>query len=410
MKKSFLSGWLMLLLPVVLLAGPRTVARPDDDAGPRRPVVRPFTLDHNRMMVEVEFRKPDGSLRTAVAWVDTGSQHLSLGENLARDLGYALAALEKEANSRSIQLEGPAPRMSFGGLVLDTSRLKVQVHRGKMVRPGVLAEATFPASVLLGRQVIFDYPARQMTVAPPGLLTPKGTAIPCRINPETGLFLITAELDGQNVQLGVDNGSAGTWVSKVLTGQWQARHPEWPRAAGAAGSANFFGFEFETQGVLMCLPRLKIGPLEARRVTVLGLDQGLFDWYSKKSAGPVAGFIGANVLTGFRLEIDFVNQITYWEAGPGEPAGDLERVGITLRAEEEGRFTVAGVLVKDEKPLVEGLLAGDRLLQVDNLECTGAAMGAVMDALRGQPGQTRSLLIERSGERHTVLARVVRLP
>ena len=42
-----------------------------------------------------------------------------------------------------------------------------------------------------------------------------------------------------------------------------------------------------------------------RDVAVLGLPQGLFDWYSKKSAGAVVGFLGANVIARFRLEVDF---------------------------------------------------------------------------------------------------------
>ena len=66
--------------------------------------------------------------------------------------------------------------------------------------------------------------------------------------------------------------------------------------------------------------------------------------------------------------------------------------------------TVAG------KPVVEGVQAGDKLIRVDELDVAGATMGEVANALRGEPGSVRVLVIERGGERFTVAARVSRLP
>ena len=48
-------------------------------------------------------------------------------------------------------------------------------------------------------------------MARPGALRPRGTAVPCRVNAETGLFMVETTIDGEKVALGVDNGSAGTW-------------------------------------------------------------------------------------------------------------------------------------------------------------------------------------------------------
>ena len=44
------------------------------------------------------------------------------------------------------------------------------------------------------------------------------------------------------------------------------------------------------------------------------------------------------------------------------------------------------------------------------LDVTHAPMGTVIEALRGKPGATRILLIERDGKRVTIRATVVRLP
>jgi hypothetical protein len=160
----------------------------------------------------------------------------------------------------------------------------------------------------------------------------------------------------------------------------------------------------------MRLPELRIGALRARDVAVLGLEQSMFDWYSKKSAGPVLGFIGANVLRGFRVEIDFPNRTTWWQAGPAAARRDLDVVGLTLRPEPGGGVTVAGVVTKDGKPLVDGAQPADKLVSVDGRELATARMGDVVGALRGEPGAARTLVLEREGKRLTVQARVTRLP
>jgi hypothetical protein len=374
------------------------------------PATVPFTLDHNRMIVEVEFVRPDGTARKARAWVDTGSQYLELEEPLARDLGLAVSALNPGTAHGMVESSSPAPAMRLGGRPLHTEGIAVEVSPGKGLLPGVPAEATLPASALRHDHMVFDYPAGRLTIARPGALKPRGVAVPCRVNAQTGLFLIDAVLDGETVQMGVDNGSAGTWVSDTLTAAWQTRHPAWPHATGAAGSANFFGFPFEAKGALMRLPALGLGTLHARDVAVLGLPQGFFDWYSRKSAGPVAGFIGANVLRGFRLEVDFPAGMTYWEAGPPPGTGDLDIVGLTIRPDADGGFTVAGVVAEDGLPTLAGVQAGDKLLRVDSLDTSGALMGKVEDALRGRPGETRTLVVEREGKSLTVRATVKRLP
>ncbi|GEM_PF-4196816 len=64
-----------------------------------------------------------------------------------------------------------------------------------------------------------------------------------------------------------------------------------------------------------------------------------------------------------------------------------------LRPETDGSYSVAGVVERDGKPLVAGVQAGDRLLAVDGLEVMGAAMGRVIKALRGRPGESRRLLL-----------------
>jgi hypothetical protein len=398
-----------LTAAAVLWLGAGRAATAQDPAGPRTATL-PFVLDHNRMIVELQLVRPDGTLRSAQAWVDTGNQHLLVCKQLAQELGLEAAGTGEEGTQVAQVWATTTPGMRLGGLSLDTAGIRTKILPGASVLPGVPAEVNLPSSALLHDRFVLDYPARRLTVARPGLSKPRGTVIPCQVNASTGLFQIAASVDGETVQLGVDTGSAGTWVSNLLLGRWQSRHPDWPHAIGAVGSANFFGFGFETGGVLTRLPVLGIGPLTARDIGVLGLDQSLFDWYSGKTAAPVAGFVGANVLVGFRIETDLSRGMTYWEAGPAPPPGDLDIVGLTLRPEADRSFTVAGVVTRDGKPAVAGVQAGDTLLRIDTLDATGATMGAVVAALRGTPGAAHSLVLARAGTQLTVEARVARLP
>jgi len=380
-----------------------------DATGPRSASL-PVTLDHNRMIVEVELVRPDGTIRKAQAWVDTGNPDLLVGEKLAHELGIEPLAQKEEGTQYAQVWASRTPAIRLGGLVLDTASIRTKILPGASVLPGVPAEANLPSSALRRDRFVFDYPARRLTVARPGPSKSRGIAIPCRVNASTGLFQVSARVDGETVQLGVDNGSAGTWVSETLTRAWQVHHPDWPRATGAVGSTNFFGFPFESQGELMRFPELGIGPLTARDLGVLGLEQGLFDWYSGKTAGPVVGFIGANVLVGFRVEIDLPHGMTYWEAGPPPVPGDLDIVGLTLRPEVDGTFTLAGVVTRDGQPLVKGVQVGDKLLRIDGLDTANATMGTVANALRGKPGIAHSLVVERAGKQISVEAKVAHLP
>lgn len=398
-RKALLSRWGVALLfawPLWLLAASPAPAF----------VERGFVLDHNRMIVEVELWRPDGSLRPAKAWVDTGSNTFDFAEALALELGLEFPPFP--AGEHSVASPSRAPALSMGGLKLDAEGLKLRVRRGDRVMPGVPAELNLPARVFLNRFVVFDYPARRLTIALPGSVQPRGFPVPCQIHPATGLVQMLVRVGGTPVQMAVDNGSSGTWVSEALARSWAARRPGWRTAQGAAGSANFFGFPFESKGLLLRLPQVRIGGAAARATGALGVPESLFAWYSLKTASPVQGFLGANVLQGFRLEVDFSRPMTYWTEGRANPES-FSRVGITLRPLPDGRCMIAGILERAGKPCVRGLEEGDILVQVDDHEVTGLGMGEVMMALEGRPGDWKSLQVDRGGRTLRVRARVARL-
>jgi len=411
MRRLPLSVWLSAVSWLVLF-GCGTHGQEGSDIGgpadalPDGAATVAVRIDHHRLIVEVDFVRPDGGVRPAAAWVDTGNQFLIVVEDLARELGLDDSGLDGDESGHSVESSSPAPAMSIGGVPLMTEGVAVRVRPGTWVQHGIPAEVCLPASALRGLHVVFDGPRREMTVAPSGVLTPRGEPVACRVNPDTGLFMIEAVVDGELVPVGVDTGSAGTWISRAVAEGWQ--DVGW--AVGAAGSANFFGLPFETQGALTSVSEVGFGGVTVSDVAVLALGQGLFDWYSAKSAAPVSGFLGGNVLDRCRLEVDWPNRMTWWEIGPEPAERDLDIVGMTLRPEADRSYSVAGVVTRDDVPTVDGVAADDVLVRIGELEVQGSTMGEVVGALRGRPGETRVLELERDGGRFTVEASVVRLP
>jgi len=120
---------------------------------------------------------------------------------------------------------------------------------------------------------------------------------------------------------------------------------------------------------------------------------------------PVIGWIGGNVLKGFRVTIDYPAQTIYWLRQSEPEAHDLDQVGLALRSEGLEYF-VAAIATKNGQATVEGVLPGDKLIRVGGLESEKATWGAIYDAMHGPPGESRSLLLERNGNRLAVAARV----
>jgi hypothetical protein len=173
------------------------------------------------------------------------------------------------------------------------------------------------------------------------------------------------------------------------------------------------GDDTEALGTLLRVPEIFCGPLTLKDVGVLAAGPSrsfpgnldLFDWYSQKNETPVIGWIGGNVLKAFRITIDYPNRRIYWQRQTAIDPHDLEQVGLTLRT-ERGEFVVAKIATKNGVPTVDGVLPGDKLIRIGDLETGKATWGAIFSALHGRPGETRSLVLERNGNRFAVATRV----
>jgi len=400
----------------------------------------PMTLDHNRMVVTAEIQRQDGSWRPVRLWVDTGNPEFFLSEALARDLGLDLSAAGEGAAGGALEVAAPTS-VRLGGMALDFQGVTSRVmFEPRWLFDTMHNDANLPSTVLQRYHVIFDYPKAALTIAQPGSLTPRGARAPASVNRTTGIVQLDAVIAGEAFSFALDNGASYSFASAETITRLSDQHPDWPRCVGAVGCANIWGW-WPREGAwpVLRVPELEWGGVRLTGVGLVGLP-AFFPGgttvgasYSRKTARPVEGFLGPNAFKAFRVEIDYADSAVYFapddgtaahartDAGTGTHAAaqassgtqddthDMDLVGLTLRLGTDGRYLVIGVAEKNGQPTVAGVMPGDVLLEVGGLNATGATMGSVVDALRGNPGDVRTLVLERDGMRIVVDARIERI-
>jgi len=381
------------------------------------PVTVPMVLDHNRLLVDAEIQGKDGSWRRARLWVDTGNPEFMLTEELAKGLGIDLSSQKKNAEGAALPLEIPPPAgLRIGGMALDVSGVKTTVRsylkRSLVAMPH---DANLPSTVLRRYHLVLDYPNKQLTLAEPGSVRPVGRRIPLKVHPGTGIVQVDASVSGETLNLALDIGATFSFISEGTLNRLMERHPDWKHMSGAVGCANIRGWwQGEDSWPILRVPEILLDSLALTGVAIGGLpdmysgNRSLGQWYSERTASPVVGFLGPNALKACRVEIDYAKSAAYIEKTGKDDSHDMDLVGLTLCPDGEGDYSVVGVPRVNGAPVVEGVLVGDKLIQVDGLIVKGVTMGTVVDSLRGRPGDVRTLIIERDGKRFSIKAAVKR--
>jgi hypothetical protein len=112
------------------------------------------------------------------------------------------------------------------------------------------------------------------------------------------------------------------------------------------------------------------------------------------------------MLLNYRVGLDYAHSTVYFDLGRTYTYPDFDVVGLILRPEGDGRFTILGVADFEGKPSVNGLQAEDRLVAVNDLAVHGITMGQVWSMLGGTPGQEKKLTVERGGQEFVVTTTV----
>jgi Aspartyl protease len=368
----------------------------------------PLHVQFNRPFIDLEFSRPDGSPRKARFWLDTGGGGFLFCEALARDIGMKFGEEVHEEGERFARTTPPRTMLGKMALNIDGARASIVLGK-KTIQPGVEAEGLFPAHLLRRYHVIFDYPGGKFTLAKPGTLTPRGVRIATPVGQRSGFPRLEIQIAGQTFGFLLDTGASFTMISRVQIETWIKAQPEWPNAVGAAGAANMGLGKMEADGLMLGLPQVELGPFQLKAIAAISRPKGTYESYmSGMMTQPIIGAIGGNLLRAFRIEIDYANNATYFER-TGSPDTDLVMIGLTVQPLEDGSYTVSGVVRQNGKALVDGVLAGDKLIKIDQLDVSGSSLARVVGALRGKIGTKRTLILERDGKRITVTAPIVRI-
>jgi predicted aspartyl protease len=296
-------------LPVLLTLGcasqPKRVSAVDQ-------VTVPLHVESNRPFIDVALRKPDGSTRLARFLVDSGGGAFLVVEPLARELGLKWGEVKREDDGQFGFVVAP-PSAFLGSLPLDLDpqRVVVQIGEGDILPPEARAhaEGLFPGYLLARYHVVLDYPKGTFTLAKPGILEPIGKGMPMPVSDRSGFPRTELEVDGISRGFLLDTGASFTMVSEVLLKAWGAAHPDWPRHPGAVGEASTLGGQtLET----MSVSGARWGTRALDEFGVVSQHEGTFEkWMSSMMTTPILGSLAGNVLKGFRIELDYPNEMLY---------------------------------------------------------------------------------------------------
>jgi hypothetical protein len=374
-----------------------------------QPVTVPAVIDHNRVVIDADIALPDGSSRHVHVWVDNGNPDLYLSRHLATLLALDVTCDDKECSA-------PPPRdIVIGGMTIPLAVKQAHiplkpVSAASVLAPGLNAEINLPATVLRHYDVLIDFPGHKFTLGAPDTIHFLGSSAKVQINAENGLIQVPSQIENKKYNLALDMGACISFLSEELFDKLAAAHPDWPHMTGAVGSADMWGTDEEPKWKLMRLARLQYGPLFLTDVAVVDFAKDRMDFFEKRAGVPTAGLLGSNVLLNYRVGLDYAHSMVYFDIGRLFNFPDFDVIGLVLRPEDDGSFTILGIADFDGQPSVPsgpgGLQPGDHLLAIDDIPVRGLTMGQVWSMLGGTPGQERKLTIERGGRRFALTAMV----
>ena len=399
---------LLILYSAALAQSTTKLSTPPE---PKSGVV-PFKLSRNRVIVDVDLRLSDGTTQRVLAWVDNGSPDLYMSRRLAVGTFScdgqqcpATPPLEMSIGGMTIPLAGRTPGAGVkDAWVWPTGKVPIA--------PGLEAEINVPSTILRNYDVLINFPGHELTLAQPGTVKFNGVKAKVLVNPENGRIQVPSQIENKKYNLALDLGSSISFLAQELFDRLASAHPDWPYMTGAIGPANMWGSDDEPNWKLMRIDRVQYGPLYLTSVpfTSFSAQAHPTDVFEKREAVPSPGLIGAEALMNYRVGLDYAHSTVYFDIGRMFNFPDFDVIGLILRPEDDGRFTILAVADFDGKPSVpkghEGIQAGDHLVAVDGIPVLGSTMGQVWLMLGGEHGKKRTLTAERAGKQFTVVAAV----
>jgi hypothetical protein len=398
-------------LPLILYSATFAQSTPNLASQPQpKSVTVPLKLSHNRVIIDVDLRLSDGTTQRVHAWVDNGNPDFWMSRRLAvgpfscdGQLCSAAPPVEMNIGGMTIPLGGKTPGTGI-------KEARVSAIDKTPIAPGLEAEINVPSTILRNYDLLIDFPDHRFTIAQPGSLKFNGVNTKVIVNPQNGLIQVPSQIARKKYNLGLDVGEPISYLSEELFEKLSATHSDWPQLTGAIGPANVSGSADEPKRKLMHVDRLQYGPLFLTDVAVAEFSKYQLTLFANRGVDPTAGLVGSEALLNYRVGLDYAHSTVYFDIGRLFDAPDFDVVGLILRPEVDGRFTVLGIADFGGKPSVpqgdDGIEAGDSLVAVDSIPVRGSTLGQVWSMLGGSLGTERTLTIERAGRQFTIAAQV----
>jgi len=366
----------------------------------------PMTLDHNRIVIDLDVTSSNGATQRVHAWVDNGNADLEMSRRLAALIGLTVTCDDKTCSAP------PPAAITIGTMNLPLTGVREvkiplkQESGASVMAQGLKAEINIPSVILRNYDVLVNFPDHKFTIGQRGSLNFNGVKIKMLVNASNGIIEIPSEIDNKKYNLGLDLGSSISFLSGELFGKLSTAHPSWPHMTGAIGPANMWGADVETKWKLLRVERVQYGPLFLSGIPVVSLPQETLDFFAKRAGVSTVGVLGSEALLNYRVGLDYAHSTAYFDIGRTFNFPDFDVVGLILRPEDDGRFMIVGVADFDGKASVPEVQAGDHLVAVDGTSVQGSTIGQVWSMLGGAPGQERMLVVERGGKQLSVSAKV----
>lgn len=355
----------------------------------------PLTVRNNRIYASFGVPAASGAREPVVFQIDTGGGSIVIARRTANRLGLKLRPQTS-----------PQPSRIYVPIVLDAvdvAEIRVATHATYTTvadtdrySPGAASPGFFGGAWLGDHVVTYDYLYGALSLDGPPL--ERAAALPVTIHPESGFPRVELTIDGQTYGVLLDTGASFTMLSRAVVDPLRSKYPGWRYREGAYGPANMQGDE-EVRAAMMRLRDVRWGGIALGDVDVVTRPPSTFEGYmSTRTAGPIVGALGGNVLRNVAARLDYARSMLTVRYERRARPDELTVVPLMLQPHDDGTFAISGGAAADG-------LRGKQLLSVDGHAVAGLSLDDVQQLLRGPVGATRS--IEASGERsvnHEIVA------
>lgn len=330
-------------------------------------------------------------------------------QGLANDLGLKAEGpiLVDSDGQRYRRVEVPAA--FIGGMPIDLHATKSFVHLGATsFTRRVNADGLLPGNAFVRYQVVLDYPRQLFSVGETGSLSHRGKRLACPYVASSGHPRVEVGIDGATYGFLLDTGTNITLIRDNILRKWSKEYAAWPKSTGAVGPANDGGTS-DGDVFLLRIPALQLGAFRLTQVVAASRPNETYSPTSYETPAPIIGALGGNILSRFRVEIDYPEQLLFLEQSGRKKVDAFNTVGLVLGISSTGQPVVRAVSLTASAVTRRNILPGDVIVGISGFDKAPDTLMKAAQALSGVVGESKQLRILRNGKPMRVTVTVARI-